>query len=67
VRSGEGGRFELEIPIPDRNLVDPRVEVDVSRPRRPHRTFRFGLSQLAARWLSILTDRARYEPGESRR
>ncbi|MDQ3037452.1 MAG: MG2 domain-containing protein, partial [Myxococcota bacterium] len=64
-RSAEGGRFALEIAIPARDLASPMLEIVVQRASGPGRTFRFGLAQLASRSLALLTDRNRYQPGET--
>jgi hypothetical protein len=64
-RSIEGGRFELAITIPAEDLGGPQLELTISRPGRPGRLFRFALAQLVSRTIDLLTDRNRYEPGET--
>lgn len=64
-RSGEGGRFEIVITVPAVDLSSPLLEISIARAQRPGRTFRFGLAQLASRDLDVLSDRMRYEPGET--
>ncbi len=64
VRSGSGGRFEIELPTPDLDLASPALVVRVRRPGAPGRAFPLGYGVLTPRQLQVLTDRDRYEPGE---
>lgn len=62
--AGVSGRFQLGVPMPQRALAAPRLELTVHRPGQPGRTFEFGLSASRPHQLDLLTDRQRYEPGE---
>jgi hypothetical protein len=65
VRSGSGGRFEIELPTPDLDLASPSLTVRVRRAGAPGRAFALGYGVLTPRQLQLLTDRDRYEPGET--
>ncbi len=65
VRSAAGGTFDLALPVPESTLSSPWVVLRVHRVGQPGRTFQYPISQLASRTGSLLTDRQRYEPGET--
>lgn len=65
VRSSEGGHFEIGMLVPEESLSGAFVRLRVHRAAGPGRVFDFALSQLASRLASLLTDRDRYEPGET--
>lgn len=65
VRAREGGRFEIDIPTPEADLASPQLTVRVSRTGAPGRAFSLGFGALVARQIQVLTDRDRYEPGET--
>ena len=65
VRAREGGRFEIEIPTPEFEMAGPQLTVRVRRAGSPGRAFSLGYGALVARHLQVLTDRDRYEPGET--
>ncbi|UJR86142.1 MG2 domain-containing protein [Sandaracinus amylolyticus] len=64
-RSVEQGRVIIEVPVPLEDLAAPWIEVHVHRAGIAGRTFRFPMTQLAARSVDVLTDRNRYQPGET--
>lgn len=59
------GRFLLGVPMPQRALAAPRLELTVHRPGQPGRTFEFGITASLPHHLDLLTDRQRFEPGET--
>jgi len=63
-RTEAGGRFTLQIDLPNRALSAPQVELDLHRPGQPGRRFVWSLSPRRDVGLDVLTDRARYQPGE---
>ncbi|MFO0684146.1 MAG: MG2 domain-containing protein [Sandaracinus sp.] len=65
VRSAAGGQFEIALPVPESTLSSPWVLLRVHRAGQPGRTFQYPVSQLASRTGALLTDRERYEPGET--
>jgi hypothetical protein len=65
VRATEGGHFEIAMLVPEDSLSGAFVRLRVHRAASPGRVFDFALSQLASRLASLLTDRDRYEPGET--
>jgi hypothetical protein len=65
VRAREGGRFEVEVPVPDFEMAGPQLLVRVRRAGQPGRTFALPFSTTQSHALSALTDRDRYEPGET--
>lgn len=64
-RSTAGGEFDVRLAVPEETLSSPYVELRVHRPGQPGRTFQYPLSQLASRVATVMTDRTRYEPGET--
>ncbi|WP_169791682.1 MG2 domain-containing protein [Sandaracinus amylolyticus] len=64
-RSVEQGRVTIEVPVPLEDLAAPWIEVHVHRAGIAGRVFRFPMTQLAARGVDVLTDRNRYQPGET--
>ena len=64
-RSGVGGQFDVELGVPDETLSSPYVMLRVHRVGQPGRSFQFTLAQLASRVATVMTDRTRYEPGET--
>ncbi len=64
-RSGAGGQFDVALGVPEDTLSSPYVMLRVHRVGQPGRTFQFSFAQLAARTATVLTDRERYEPGET--
>lgn len=65
VRAGAGGRFEVAIPMPESELGALRAHFVVRRAGAPGRHFTFAVEARSARRIDLLTDRARYEPGET--
>jgi hypothetical protein len=65
VRAREGGRFEVEVPVPDFEMAAPRLLARVRRAGQPGRTFAVPFASTQSHALSALTDRDRYEPGET--
>lgn len=65
VRSEADGRFVVSVPMPDETLASPRASFRVRRVGAPGRLFVFDVGALASRQLDLLTDRDRYEPGET--
>lgn len=65
VTADRAGHFTLEVLVPARDLASPRLEVIVGKRGGASRTFTFGVSPRSPFALSVLTDRARYEPGET--
>lgn len=63
--SGEGGRFSVSVPLPARALASPQLALTVRRAGRAGRTFDFDLVASLPLRLDLLTDRRRYEPGET--
>jgi hypothetical protein len=64
-RSAEGGHVDIEVAVPEETLSGPYLSIHVARAGQPGRTFTYTLSQLARLTASLLTDRNRYEPGET--
>ncbi|MBN8609963.1 MAG: hypothetical protein J0L92_05235, partial [Deltaproteobacteria bacterium] len=64
-RSEAEGRFELLVPVPDERLGSTWLAVRVRRPGRFGRSFTFSVSVTEARAIDVLSDRERYEPGET--
>lgn len=62
--AGADGRFSIAVPVPARSLASPRVELTVSRPGQPGRTFEYGLQTELPHQMDLLLDRRRYQPGE---
>lgn len=58
------GRFVVALSVPRELLSAPQIELAVHRRGQPGRRFSFGLGQLEGEAIDLLTDRARYEPGE---
>jgi hypothetical protein len=59
-----GGRFALVVDVPSEPLGAPLLELVVHRAGQPGRRFAFPLQPLVDEALDLLTDRARYQPGE---
>lgn len=64
-RSTAGGQFDVAVAVPEDTLSSPYVQLRVHRAGQPGRTFNFSLSQLGSRVATVMTDRTRYEPGET--
>ncbi len=64
-RSTAGGQFDVTLRLPEETLSSPYLELRVHRVGQPGRTFQYPLSQLASRTATVMTDRTRYEPGET--
>lgn len=64
-RATEGGHFEISLLVPEESLSGAFVRLRVHRAAGAGRVFDFALAQLASRLASLLTDRDRYEPGET--
>lgn len=64
-RSGAGGQFDVGLAVPEESLSSPYLQLRVHRVGQPGRTFQYSLSQLASRVATLMTDRERYEPGET--
>jgi hypothetical protein len=64
-RSAAEGRFELTVPTPAERLGSTWISLRVRRPGRTGRVFTFSVSITEDRSLDVLSDRERYEPGET--
>lgn len=64
-RTRVGGRFDLELAVPDRSIASPRLVVRLRRAGSEGRTFSFPIALLPRERLDVSTDRDRYEPGET--
>lgn len=62
--TGPGGRFSISVPIPERSLASPRLELTIHRRGQPGRTFDYSLQTQLPHRIDLLTDRQRYQPGE---
>jgi hypothetical protein len=63
--AGDGGRFVVSVPLPAVSLASPQLSLTVHRPGQPGRTFEYPLAAQPPLRLDLLTDRRRYEPGET--
>ncbi len=63
--STAGGEFDVAVDVPEDTLSSPYVQLRVHRQGQPGRSFDFPLTQLASRTATVMTDRMRYEPGET--
>ena len=59
------GRFVLDVPVPERALPSPLLELTVHRREQPGRTFTYSLSTRQPHHLDLLLDRRRYQPEET--
>lgn len=64
-RSTAGGHFVVEVETPHEALGHTWIDLQVRRPGSTGRSFRFNSSLGVDRALDLLSDRDRYEPGES--
>src|SRR5262249_19910106 len=65
VRATEGGHFDVSLTVPEFGLAGPLVQFRVHRAGAPGRIFTVDVATLASHRLEILSDRSRYEPGET--
>jgi hypothetical protein len=64
VRTGNDGRFEIAIDVPDEVLSAPAIELVLHRTGQPGRRFTYPLGSIDREQIDLLADRNRYEPGE---
>lgn len=64
VDTDSSGHFSLELPIPEAAMTQPNLQVAVGRGQQA-RTFDYALGVQSPLAFDVLTDRVRYEPGET--
>jgi len=64
-RTEAGGRFTLRIDLPSQALSAPRVELTLHRANQAGRRFHYSIATMRDEAIDLLTDRQRYQPGET--